>query len=178
MFEKFLSPFGRLSRGGYWLWGVFVFGLVLTGAAMVADNFILGIDWMQSDIDKQYLKVTNLNSFQNVVFWLTLWPTTALAVKRLHDVGTTGWWYVGLYVISFVVWDLAAISGTQNENSFLSEIAPVSSFLSPEFFGEYVGVSSGSSVDRCNAHAGRCLVGGHCAHTVHPRQSRPQQIRR
>lgn len=98
MLKKLFSPFGRLSRGGMWLWGVLVLGL-LGAAAFAADYLVLDVNIFEVGADEDYNNFANLTYFSNVYFWLTLWPLTALSIKRFHDVGLSGWWYVSLYLV-------------------------------------------------------------------------------
>lgn len=66
------------------------------GAAWAADYYILDIDYFNS-VSNQTLTEVN---FSNVFYWVTLWPVTALSIKRFHDLGLSGW----VYVIIFLIW--------------------------------------------------------------------------
>ena len=96
MLRFLFSPFGRVSRQTYWLnWIVpyFVASIVVA----LLDTAL----WPESPITHRpppYLRMI----FSLVV----IWPSLAVATKRLHDRGMTGWWnlvhLVGFFVIATV----------------------------------------------------------------------------
>lgn len=76
-----LDPRGRLSRRGFWLWGV----AALTGLAILA-HALLGIARVR------------LATAETLVNALLLWPALAVAIKRWHDRDRSGWWVLVLLV--------------------------------------------------------------------------------
>ncbi|MEM9838425.1 MAG: DUF805 domain-containing protein [Pseudomonadota bacterium] len=91
-FKNYANFKGRSARGAYWWW--YLWSLLIGFALGIADAFVFGID-----SDTQVF---------GVVFSLaTLIPSLALAVRRLHDVGRSGWWLlliltiIGILVILF-----------------------------------------------------------------------------
>jgi uncharacterized membrane protein YhaH (DUF805 family) len=66
-FSKYATFSGRASRSEYWWWTLFVI-LATLGAAMVSDLL------------------------SGLVSLGTLLPYLAVAARRLHDIGKSGWW--------------------------------------------------------------------------------------
>jgi len=101
--SKFLSPFGRLSRGGAWLWLILfplVFQIVVLGTWHYWPNmpYLLQVaDWAQ---------------------FIYLWPTIVLQIKRFHDVGLSGLWYFVLMIVGYTGFGfgyLRIIAGVKEE---------------------------------------------------------------
>ena len=70
-----LDPRGRISRRGFWLWGVGVpigLGIVL--------HALLGIARVKAE------------TAENIVNLVLLWPALAVSIKRWHDRNESGWW--------------------------------------------------------------------------------------
>lgn len=65
--QFYLSPRGRITRRDYWLYGFLV---------IFAINLVLGF----------------IPLIGQVIAILTLWPSLAVAFKRLHDRSMPGWW--------------------------------------------------------------------------------------
>ena len=137
MFKKLFSPFGRLSRGGMWLWAVLVFSLIWVAAA-TADYFILGINFLDPELAQEYGGYTNLNNFLHVVFWLTLWPVTALTIKRFHDVGLSGYWYIGSFLSTNAISELLAIKALADPNSFIGKTFGATPIYTTKWLEQYV----------------------------------------
>ena len=76
-----LDPRGRLSRRGFWLWGV----AALTGLTILL-NALLGIARVR------------LATAETIVNVLLLWPALAVSIKRWHDRDRSGWWVLVLLV--------------------------------------------------------------------------------
>lgn len=96
---------GRISRKGFWLYGVF--GPLL--CSVMAD-MLSGIVRMPDDA-------------ATLLTWsLLLWPCLAVSVKRWHDRDKSGWWMLILLVpVIGLVWMLAAhgfLRGTVGANRF------------------------------------------------------------
>mgnify|MGYP001376233442 FL=1 len=80
---------GRASRKEYWMF--FLFYMIFAIVAMVADNF-LGTDFT---VGEGYYAVSMGYGWIYVLFMLALFiPTIAVMVRRLHDVGKSGWWWL------------------------------------------------------------------------------------
>jgi uncharacterized membrane protein YhaH (DUF805 family) len=66
-FKKFAEFNGRASRSEFWWWALFVFLLSLIGQ-------VIG------------------KSLGSLFSLITLLPSIAVAARRLHDIGRSGWW--------------------------------------------------------------------------------------
>jgi uncharacterized membrane protein YhaH (DUF805 family) len=109
-FSNYLVFSGRALRSEYWYWTLF---LVLGGiSTAILDTLFFG-----SSFDAI---VSPLNAVFNMV---TLLPTIAVSIRRLHDIDRTGWWsLICLTVIGILLliyW--ACQPGTPGPNRFGSE---------------------------------------------------------
>jgi uncharacterized membrane protein YhaH (DUF805 family) len=87
-FRNYVTFSGRASRSEYWYWVLFT---IIGGiATLILDHAAFA--------DSDYLP---LNSIFNLVCFL---PSLAVAVRRLHDIGRTGWWLlISLTIIGIIV---------------------------------------------------------------------------
>ena len=103
-FVNYTEFSGRACRSEYWFFTLFTFiGALCTG---IADVAIVG--------DSKLMPL-------NLIFTLiTLLPSVAVSVRRLHDVGKPGWWMLLLLTIVgfgvLIYW--AARAGDQGTNRF------------------------------------------------------------
>jgi uncharacterized membrane protein YhaH (DUF805 family) len=105
-FANYVKFSGRATRSEYWLWVLFtVIGGVGTGI----------LDWAWFDLNGSV--ASPLNDVFNLV---TILPSIAIGVRRLHDIDRTGWWLlVGLTIIGvFVLIYWACVKGTAGPNRF------------------------------------------------------------
>ncbi|MGE5279552.1 MAG: DUF805 domain-containing protein [Deltaproteobacteria bacterium] len=109
---------GRARRKEYWSF-VLIFFLLMAGLTMIgllngeeeALALLLGIAWMAM-----------------------LLPSTAVIVRRLHDINLRGWWILlGLipYLGSLGIIIVACIDGTPKENRFGPSPKPVAAGIGP-----------------------------------------------
>jgi uncharacterized membrane protein YhaH (DUF805 family) len=110
-FANYVNFQGRASRSEYWYWTLFA---VLVS---IAANFVDGVLLMTSG----FAVVSTL-----VGLGLLL-PGIAVAVRRLHDIDRTGWWFliaftiIGLFLL--IYWD--CVKGTDGPNGYGSDpLAP------------------------------------------------------
>src|SRR6185503_11379558 len=75
-FRNYVSFSGRASRSQYWYWALFM--LICGIVTAIVDVWIFPSN-----------SVSPLNSLFNLATFL---PSLAVAVRRLHDIGRTGWW--------------------------------------------------------------------------------------
>jgi uncharacterized membrane protein YhaH (DUF805 family) len=102
------SFFGRTGRGGYWL-GVLMSMIFLAGGVMLAIGLfgfpqeVLGPDGqpdpvaMMKTLNPLFFPVAGLG------YVLGIWTSIATIVKRLHDRGKSGWWYLLMILLSFII---------------------------------------------------------------------------
>jgi uncharacterized membrane protein YhaH (DUF805 family) len=82
-FRHYVAFAGRASRSEYWYWILFmVIGTIVAG---ILDQAVF------SDIER--------TPFSAIFILITFLPSLAIGVRRLHDIGRTGWWLL----ISFII---------------------------------------------------------------------------
>jgi uncharacterized membrane protein YhaH (DUF805 family) len=99
---------GRARRKEYWMF--FLFNSMFAICAMVADA-VLGLS--------EYLYGNGLIS---MLYALAMFiPGTAVCVRRLHDVGKSGWWiFINFIPIAGIIWCfiLLVTEGEADENKY------------------------------------------------------------
>lgn len=80
-FQKYVEFTGRATRSEFWLFTLFV--TLLTLCAEFFDPYIRGID---------VVNVYSYGPFALTALVITALPSTAVAARRLHDIGYSGWW--------------------------------------------------------------------------------------
>lgn len=107
---------GRASRKEYWMF--YLFYMIFAIFAMVADN-ILGITFT---VGEGYYAVNIGYGWIYLLFVLALLiPGLAVGIRRLHDVGKSGWWLlISLIPLIGVIWliVLLATDGTADNNIY------------------------------------------------------------
>lgn len=114
--SKYAEFKGRAPRSEFWFWYLFQFIAVIV--AMILDN-ILGSDF---SVDDGYGGETSLiygYLYLAVVLGLFL-PGLAVTVRRLHDIGKSGWNYLFILIplvgpILLLVWFCKAGDGNDNQ---------------------------------------------------------------
>ncbi|AWB47544.1 DUF805 domain-containing protein [Gemmobacter aquarius] len=102
---------GRARRAEYWFWALFC---VLANLALgILDGAIFGRNMMQH--------MDGSGPLSAVFTLLTLLPSIAVGVRRLHDIDRTGWWLLIVFLpligwILLLVW--ACTRGTIGPNRF------------------------------------------------------------
>ena len=80
-FSKYTTFSGRSSRAAYWWWWLFSLIVVVVAEvidAIIGTNYILAL----------------------IVWIVLLLPSLAVAVRRLHDAGHSGWWLlIGIFPV-------------------------------------------------------------------------------
>jgi uncharacterized membrane protein YhaH (DUF805 family) len=76
-FQNYVNFKGRASRSAYWWWVLFFFIATAVGTAILGED--LG----------------------SIVQLALLLPTLAAAVRRMHDIGRSGWWIL-LPIVNFI----------------------------------------------------------------------------
>ena len=105
VFSKYFEFSGRALRSEYWYFGLFTFLLyVVTG---ILDAILFG----------SFMGNGPLSLILTLVFFF---PTIAVAARRLHDSGRSGWWQLlPITIIGipfFLYWVIR--KGDQSENKF------------------------------------------------------------
>jgi len=105
-FRRYAEFTGRSRRMEFWSFGLFnlivyaIIGAIVfgTGASMAS----------LADTGGNAVSVISTLFFSGfgllfAIYWLaTIIPTIAVTVRRLHDRDMSGWWYLGVIVLSFI----------------------------------------------------------------------------
>ena len=95
---------GRAPRSEYWYWAFFI--LIVSVVAMA--------------IDLMVFPESGLNPIGTIVSLGLLLPNISVAVRRLHDIGRTGWWFLIAFtiigIVLLLVW--ACTKGTTGPNGY------------------------------------------------------------
>lgn len=100
-FNRYVDFSGRSSRSAYWYWVLFAF-LVSLGASVL--DQIIGTGFV-------------IGGLLSLALFL---PGLAVLVRRLHDVGRSGWWVLILLLplIGFIVILVFALTESQPPNEW------------------------------------------------------------
>ena len=136
---------GRAARGEFWKWVLFRYGIVLAIAIVaVMRAYNQGYhDGLEASLPSSAVGAAgrigladNLPPFGTLAMgflMLTFIPNAAVSIRRLHDIGRSGWWFVALNVIPFggillFVFYLqrssAGMNGYENERHLAPLLAP------------------------------------------------------
>ena len=85
--RKYATFKGKAERPEFWYW--VLFNWILSMIAYTIDTAIAG----GTDPMTRSLVVSN------VVVLATVMPTIAVSVRRLHDVGRSGWWFLLTFTV-------------------------------------------------------------------------------
>ena len=83
-FEHYVNFKGRASVAAYWWW--FLFTVIVGFVAGFIDGLI-GAGY----------------AFGTIVNIALLLPSLSVFIRRLHDTGRTGWWALGIFILSFIL---------------------------------------------------------------------------
>ena len=90
-FSKYVTFAGRARRSEFWFFVLFTFVVGLVASFI---DFVLGTDDFNNDTGL-------VNTLSGLALFL---PSIAVAARRLHDIGRSGWWQlVGLVSIPVIV---------------------------------------------------------------------------
>ncbi|MGO6681312.1 DUF805 domain-containing protein [Rhizobium leguminosarum] len=120
--QKYATFSGRASRSEYW-W--FVLFYVLALFALIIPSFILAFATSGGGAPSPV--------HYTVVIWMLFTlaiflPLTSLQVRRFHDRNISGWWYLALFILSFIPYGIlvtapvtivvSMLPGTEGPNKF------------------------------------------------------------
>ncbi len=96
---------GRASRSEYWFWVLFT--LIVQLVTGIMDGFIFGSEFGTGTI----------SNIAAVIYFL---PGLAVWVRRLHDVGKSGWWILSTILIlpALLLLYWLIIDGDSNPNEY------------------------------------------------------------
>ena len=75
-FRKYTNFDGRALRSEYWYWRLFELFLAL----------------LSYRLDSIFFANNEIGSFSLFIFFFTFLPGLAVTIRRLHDIGRSGWW--------------------------------------------------------------------------------------
>lgn len=104
VYSKYATFSGRATRSEYWWFVLLLYATILCAV-------LLGV---ATGIDKPILALIGI--FVAISFI----PIVALRVRRLHDIGKSGWWiFLGLvpYIGGFILF-LFSVIGSDGENEY------------------------------------------------------------
>lgn len=104
VYSKYATFSGRATRSEYWWFVLFLYATILCVV-------LLGV---ATGIDKPFLALIGI--FVAISFI----PIVALRVRRLHDIGKSGWWiFLGLvpYIGEFILF-IFSVMGSDGENEY------------------------------------------------------------
>jgi uncharacterized membrane protein YhaH (DUF805 family) len=104
-FKKYAVFSGRAARPEYWYWVLFIaLGRLATS--------ILDVVLFQASV---------AHPLEGIFSLITLLPTLAVAIRRLHDVDRSGWWLLMYLTIIGMIYPLLVwkcTKGTEGNNRF------------------------------------------------------------
>jgi|TARA_B110000263_G_scaffold115470_1_gene100626 uncharacterized membrane protein YhaH (DUF805 family) len=115
-FVKYVDFKGRAPRSEYWYFTLFV--VVLSWVSTYLD-FQFGLTYGEGFSEQGILNlITSL---------LTLLPSLAVGIRRLHDIGKSGWWIllpftiIGIFVIIYWAAQISVDDNEYGKNPLLEE---------------------------------------------------------
>jgi uncharacterized membrane protein YhaH (DUF805 family) len=106
---KFATFSGRASRSEFWWFTLFL--NCIYGIAWYVDSVIAGVPF------EHYTEF--FGWAETATFGLSLLPSTAVTVRRLHDIGKSGWWCLicltGLGIFVVLYWCLCSSQASENQ---------------------------------------------------------------
>ncbi|MFW5500946.1 MULTISPECIES: DUF805 domain-containing protein [unclassified Maridesulfovibrio] len=85
--RKYATFKGRAARPEFWYWVLFTWIL-----SMIAYTIDTAISGSTDPLTRSLLA-------SNIVIFITVIPTMAVSVRRLHDVGRSGWWFLLTFTV-------------------------------------------------------------------------------
>jgi uncharacterized membrane protein YhaH (DUF805 family) len=122
-FSKYAVFTGRAGRSEFWWWSLFQFLVAAAFDAMVIPQQLHDLEsaattGVMPTLDTTHATVQLIGSLFSL---LLLLPTVAVTVRRLHDIGKSGWWYV-FGIIPLLGWFTMLLwlcrKGTEGSNRF------------------------------------------------------------
>ena len=108
-FIRYTDFSGRSMRSEYWNFAVFI--IVLTIVADYLDAKIAGVS---------YLDYYGFGTLSIILTIVTIVPSTAVSIRRLHDINKSGWWLLlaltVIGIIPLIYW--ACKKSDEKENRF------------------------------------------------------------
>ena len=107
---------GRASRSEFWRWPLFVWAIF-----PICLCFIIGIPFFQHPIGVLFILVFGSPFAISFSLLLTIIPTTTVSIRRMHDIGKSGWWCLLELISKLITIDLWLI---KNIGSDMKKLFP------------------------------------------------------
>ena len=111
-----LSRNGRIPRSFYWL--RYTLPYFLISLVLIVLDIVLGL----------YDSYVGIGMFSTLFQIIAIWPSIAVAAKRCHDRGRSGWFLlIGLVPVIGSIWlfiDIGLLRGTVGDNRFGPDPTP------------------------------------------------------
>jgi uncharacterized membrane protein YhaH (DUF805 family) len=108
---------GRAGRPEFWYFALFY--LVVAGVLAILDNALFGGSSIVGGAG--WSMASGFQPLTSIFALVSLVPSLAVSVRRMHDLGKSGWW-VTVVLIPFIGWIwlliLAAGAGETEANAF------------------------------------------------------------
>ena len=99
-FINYFSFSGRATRSQFWYFFLFCILLYLCTLSVSIEGFEEVISSADSSQESSREILTYLlTSWFGLSVMITFIPQITLSIRRLHDIGKSGWWYVGLQIV-------------------------------------------------------------------------------
>ncbi|WP_319530131.1 DUF805 domain-containing protein [uncultured Cohaesibacter sp.] len=95
LFKKYVQFHGRAPRHEFWWW--FLAVIIANFVAVFIDMSILNSN-VQMVAEPGRVEMSDEGPLAAILSLATLLPSLGVAVRRLHDVGKSGWWLLVLFV--------------------------------------------------------------------------------
>jgi uncharacterized membrane protein YhaH (DUF805 family) len=122
MLAFLFSPSGRIGRGKWWLAQLVIFCIIISLMVLLSLQFS-GDEIIKQLSEKPNPRIDPMLVLELLVFALFLaWMGFCITVKRYHDRGKSGWWYLLQFIpIVGPIWafiELGFCSGDDGDNDY------------------------------------------------------------
>lgn len=121
-YRRYFEFSGRSRRKEYWLFTLFTMLVTLvlmaTAVALVASNLQGVMEWTPAAWQRLSVGVWAVGGLLVLFFLFSIIPAVAVQIRRLHDLGVSGWWYLAFLVGGGVIDQIPEVG--QALNSLLS----------------------------------------------------------
>lgn len=111
--SQYANFYGRASRSELWLFTLFQ---AITTRLLILLKSVLGVALPGSGMET-LIMVIIIATWVTAVGFLIV-PSISVAIRRLHDVNLSGWWYLFNFIVSCFLLIVAFIPGTKGKNLY------------------------------------------------------------
>ena len=111
-FRKYVGFQGRARRAEYWYFTLFQ--IIISVIASILDSAVVGASAMEPQ------------PISGIIGLVTLLPSLAVSIRRLHDIGKSGWWLLIAFTLIGMIWLIiwACRKSESGPNSFGDSLVP------------------------------------------------------